>query len=88
MRFYTFTRLYGNEILLRGWDDKLGGHFKEKVPFKPTLFVSSPKPTDYKTLSGQHVAPVKPGTIKECREFISDYADVTGAKVFGFERFI
>ena len=32
--------------------------------------------------------PVKPGTIKETREFISKYDGVDGFKLYGFERFI
>ena len=39
-RFYTFARQYGNSILVRGWDDKKGGHFQEKVPFRPTMYLS------------------------------------------------
>ena len=88
MRFYTFAGTVANDIFVRGWDDEKGGHFKEKIPFKPTLFLSSPKPTKYKTLDGQYVSPVKPGTIRECREFIDNYSDVEGTSVFGMERFL
>jgi len=88
LKFYTFSQLIGNIIYVRGWDDNKGGHFREKVPFKPTLFVSSNKPSEYKTLSGYNVRPVKPGTVKESRQFIEDYGNVSGAKVFGMERFL
>ena len=88
MRFYTFARQYGNNILVRGWDDKHGGHFKAKVPFKPTFFVPTNKPTEYKTLSGRSVAPIQPGTIKECREFLNNYDGVSGTKVYGFDRML
>ena len=88
MRFYTYARQYGNNIIVRGWDDKLGGHFKERVPFKPTLFLPSPKPTEYQTLEGKYVSPIKPGSIKECRQFIDTYSGVDGTKVYGMERFV
>ena len=88
MRFYTFARQYGNNILVRGWDDEKGGHFNDRVPFKPTLFLPSKNPTEYKTLDGKYVAPVKPGTIKECRQFIDEYSGVAGTQVYGMERFI
>ena len=88
MRFYTFARQYGNNILVRGWDDALGGSFKKKVPFRPTFFVPSNKQTEWKTLEGEPVAPVQPGTMKECREFLKQYEDVDGAKVYGFDRMI
>ena len=88
MRFYTFARLYGNNVLLRGWDDKEGGSFKKKVPFSPTLFLPTNKPTEYKTLHGEPVAPIQPGTIRDCKEFLKQYKDVEGATVYGFDRFL
>ena len=88
MRFYTFVRLYGNEILIRGWDDSKGGYFQDKVPFKPTLFLSSNKDVGYKTLDGKNVAPVQPGTMKECKEFIANYSGVSGTQVYGMERYL
>ena len=60
----------------------------EKVAFQPTLFLPSKVPTDYTTLDGKNVAPVQPGTMKECREFIETYAGVSGTKVYGFERYL
>ena len=88
MRFYTFARLYGNEILLRGYDDRKGGYFMEKYLFKPTLFLQSNKPTEFKTLDGKFVSPIQPGTMKECREFIDQYSGVSGTRVYGFERYL
>ena len=88
MRFYTFCRLYGNEILVRGWDDAKGGHFQDKVKYKPTLFLSSKNETGYKTLKGENVAPVQPGTMKECKQFIQDYSGVSGTTVYGMERYL
>ena len=89
LRFYTFAATIGNNIHVRGWDDcTLVDTSMEKVPFKPTLFLSSNKPTDYQTLDGRYVAPVKPGGIKDCRAFIDDYNLVDGATVYGMERFL
>ena len=88
MKFYTSARLYGNEILYRGYDDMKGGSFCEKVEFKPTLFIPSKTKTEYVTLDGKYVSPVKPGGIKDCREFIEQYSSVEGMKIYGFERFM
>jgi DNA polymerase elongation subunit (family B) len=88
VKFYTVARQYGNQILIRGWDDEKGGHFKEKVRFLPTLFLPSKKPSKYKTLDGVNVTPVQPGTMRDCREFISQYEGVDGTKVYGFERYL
>jgi DNA polymerase elongation subunit (family B) len=80
--------LYGNEILLRGWDDQKGGSFMEKTRFQPTLFLQSKKPSKFKTLDGVSVSPIQPGSMKECRQFIEDYSNVSGTKVYGFERYL
>ena len=88
MKFYTFARKYGNNIIVRGWDDERGGHFLEKVPFKPTLFLPSKKPTEFKTLDGKYVSPIEPGTMKECTQFIQSYSGVDGTSVYGMERFV
>ena len=89
MKFYTFVRSYGKEILVRGWDDLKGGHFKEKVPFQPTLFMPSKRSTEeWHTLDGQPVHPVQPGNMRDCREFIKEYSGVQGTTVYGFDRFI
>ena len=88
MKFYTFVRQYGNNILVRGWDDAKGGHFQEKVPFRPTMFLPCKKETKYRTLDGIPVAPVQPGTIKETRNFIDQYTGVDGTMVYGMERFL
>ena len=55
----------------------------EKTLFKPTLFMQSKKETKYKTLDGKDVMPIQPGTMKECRQFVDDYSNVSGTQVYG-----
>ena len=86
MRFYTNIQMVGNQILVRGYEN--GQRYTHRDVYNPTLFVSSKKKSNYRTLSGEYVEPVKPGTIRETRDFISKYNDVDGFDVFGFERFI
>ena len=86
MRFYTNVQMVGDQILIRGYED--GKRFSNRDVYKPTMFVSSKRETKYKTLTGDYVEPVKPGTIKETREFISKYDGVDGFRLYGFERFI
>ena len=88
MRFYTFARIYGNNVLLRGWDDLEGGYFYKKVPFRPTFFLPSKKESDWKTLDGKNVSPIQPGTIRECKDFLKKYEGVDGTTVYGFERIL
>ena len=88
MRFYTFARVYGNNILLRGYDDREGGSFFKKVPFNPTFFMPSKKESEWKTLDGSNVTPIQPGTIRECKDFLKKYDGVEGTKFYGFERIL
>ena len=85
-RFYTNVQMYGNSILLRGYDN--GERFTSRQNFSPTLFVTSKKDSEWKTLDGEMVTPVSPGTIKESREFLKKYDDVDNFNVYGNERFI
>ena len=86
MRFYTNVQMVGDNFLVRGYEN--GKHFATREKFYPTLFVSANKKTKYKTLEGEHVEAVKPGTVRESRDFIKKYDGVEGFKVFGNERFI
>ena len=60
--------------------------FKEE--YSPTLFVKSKKPTEYKTLEGEYVEKVYPGTVRDCREFYKKYDDVDGFKIYGHDRYV
>ena len=86
MRFYTNVQMVGDNFLVRGYEN--GKHFATREKFYPTLFVSSNKKTKYKTLEGEYVEAVKPGTVRESRDFIKKYDGVEGFKVFGNGRFI
>ena len=86
MRFYTNVQMVGDNFLVRGYED--GKHFMNREKFYPTLFVNSKRKSKYKTLTGDVVEPIKPGTVRDCREFIKKYADIENFDVYGNERFI
>ena len=86
MRFYTNVQLVGDNFLVRGVEN--GKHFATREKFYPTLFVSSKKKTKYKTLEGEYVESVEPGTVRECREFIKKYEGVENFKIYGNDRYI
>ena len=81
MGFYTNVSLKGNRVLYRGY--RKGQRVQESVEYNPTLFVNSPSPTEYKTLDGKYVEPFRPGTIKDCRDFVRDYDGVKGFNIYG-----
>jgi DNA polymerase elongation subunit (family B) len=85
-RFYTNVVKYGNNLLLRYVNN--GQAFKSKVPYRPTLFV--PKKdgdSDWHTLEGAAVSPVKFESIKEASEYVERYKDVEGFNFYGQTQF-
>ena len=86
MRWYTNVQLIGNYFLVRAYED--GKHIEFREEFKPTLFVKSKKESKYRTLSGEVVDAVQPGTVKDCREFLKKYENVDGFEIYGNERYI
>ena len=87
MKFYTNVFQIGNSMLVRGYDN--GKHFSDREDFRPTFYVPTKKKrSKWKTLDGQLVEAVKPGTIRDCREFIDKYSQVQGFNVYGNERYV
>ena len=85
-RFYTNVQLIGNQFLVRGVDK--GQRFATRDEFFPQLFVKSKKKTKYKTLSGEPVEAINPGTVRDCRDFYKRYEDVEGFEIYGNDRYI
>jgi len=86
MRFYTNVQMVGDNFLVRGYED--GKHFMNREKFYPTLFVSSKRKTKYKTLEGEYVESIEPGSVRDCREFVKKYSEVENFKVYGNDRYI
>ena len=86
MKFYTNVQLIGNQFLVRGVEN--GKRYEHRDEFFPTLFVKSKKKTKYKTLDGQAVEEINPGTVRECRDFYKRYEDVEGFEIYGNDRYI
>ena len=82
MRFYTNVTQWGNQILIREVD---GGSSRQlKLDFQPTVWVTGQnKSADrWTTLSGTPVHPVKPGSIKDTKEYVAQYNDVENFQVY------
>jgi DNA polymerase elongation subunit (family B) len=84
-KFYTNVEIWGGKILYRGVEN--GVCVRYKVDYNPTLFVPSDKPTKYTTIYGEYVGPVKPGTIRDCRNFVKQYDGVDNFKIYGNQRY-
>ena len=86
MKFYTNVQLIGNQFLVRGVEN--GRRYEHRDEFFPTLFVKSKKDTKYRTLSGETVEEIRPGSVRDCREFYKKYDEVEGFGIYGNDRYI
>mgnify|MGYP003704078453 CR=1 FL=1 len=83
--FYTNISVSGKYILFRGVENDK--RVRRKIEYRPTFFLLSKEKSDYKTLAGDSVKPIQPGTIPECREFLERYESVDNFPIFGNNRF-
>ena len=73
MNFYTNIAQWGNYLLLR--EVVNGERISRKIKYSPTLYAPVAKPTEWKTLNGKFVAPIKHDTIKDAKDWIEQYKD-------------
>jgi DNA polymerase elongation subunit (family B) len=86
MRFYTNVQLIGNQFLVRGVEN--GKRFENRDEFFPTLFVKTKRDSKYRTLGGEAVEPINPGTVRDCRDFYKKYDEIDGFEIYGNDRYI
>ena len=78
--------MIGDHFLVRGYDN--GEYFQIREKYNPRLFVSCNKKTKYMTLEAEYVEKIKPGTVRESRDFLKQYENVDNFNVYGQDRFI
>ena len=86
MSFYTNVQTIGNSILFRGVSND-GKRFKDRIEYHPTLYIPTKEETKFKTLQGEPVGEIRPGTMKECREFVAKYKEIDNFNVYGNDKF-
>jgi len=84
-KYYTNVAVQGNNILFRGV--KNGRRVKMKIQYSPTLFLPSKKPSDWKTLFGDNLEPMKFNDIRDAKDFVRKYDGVENFKIYGNDRF-
>ena len=84
-QYYTNVVGVGNNIFYRGVKD--GRRVKYKIAYTPTLFLRSNKTTNFKTLEGEYLEPMKFEGMREARDFVNRYDGVQGFDVFGNANF-
>ena len=83
--FYTNVQVYGSRILYRGVED--GRKVKRKIDYFPTLYVPAKEHTGFTSVSGDAMAEMKPGNIRETRDFVETYKDVQNFKIYGNQKY-
>ena len=80
-----YTNVYQgfDALWVRGIEN--GRKFAHKVDFRPTVWINSQKQnqrSEWKTLEGQTVYPVQPGSMNDTRKFLAQYKDVENFKMW------
>jgi len=87
--FYTNVQCFGSNILYRGIQD--GKRVKQRIEYSPSLFLpftSNFGTTPFKNLKGEPLQQKIFGTVREARDYIKQFENVSGAsKVYGQTRF-
>ena len=73
-------------LLYRGYDN--GKRIQQKIKYKPTLYVSTNRPTTWKALDGTPVGEVHFDSMREANEWVQRNKDVAGRDIFGNTRYI
>jgi DNA polymerase elongation subunit (family B) len=84
-KYYTNVFVHNNHILFRGVNN--GKRIKSKVKYSPTLFLKSNKPSKWKSLFNESLEPMTFDTIREARDFVKRYEDVSNFQIFGNTRY-
>jgi len=83
--FYTNVQSVGNNILYRGVTD--GKRTKLKIPYQPTLYEKSSKITGYTSLDGVYLQPHKFDSMRDARDYLRQFENVSGKTIYGQNRF-
>jgi len=86
VKFYTSVEQAGDTILVRGYNE--GRPYQDRVKFNPTLFLPSPEKSEWRTLDGKYVRPVKQGTIRDAKRFVQDHRDIPDFDICGQTRYV
>ena len=87
MDFYTNVSRFGNNLLYIGY--KGGQRIQKRIPFKPTLYVSTPKPkSGWRTLFDEPVDPIEFDSMRDATDFTKRYQGVETFNIYGMNDFV
>lgn len=85
--FYTYYKQWGNSIFYSYIDEHGTQHHTKITDYEPTLYLKSSEPTEFKSIYGHYVSPVKHSSIKDAKDFIEKYKHVDGMSIEGNTKF-
>ena len=89
MNFYTNVTRYGNSLLYIGY--KGGQRVKQRIPFKPKLYIKTSKSVSeggYATLDNLLVEPIEFDSMKDATDFVKRYENVDDFTVYGMNNYV
>ena len=92
MNFYTNVTRFGNNLLVRGYQN--GKRYAKKIKYQPTFFVSTSfnslheDESGWQSLCGRPVGKIKLDSMREAKDWIQMNKDVVGRHIFGNDRYI
>ena len=84
--FYTSVTRSGNYIYFRGYNNNK--RIQKKVKYKPTLYIASPDPTEFKSLRGSYLGEMDFESIHDASDFLKRHRDVDNFEIHGNTNFI
>ena len=85
MHFYTNVYRYRDYILARGYRN--GKPFTNRLKYQPTFYVSTNKPSAFKSIHGHNLEPKKFPSKSASRAWREKYDNIGGFEVHGLDRF-
>lgn len=81
--FYTNIRVSGNNILFLGYDNKTGKRIKEKIPYKPKLFIDSNEETGFKNIDNHNIKEIRFNSLSDCKDYVKRYSSISSYNIYG-----
>ena len=84
--FYTNVTRVADYIYFRGYNS--GRRIQQRVKYKPTFYVASPKPTEFKSLTGSYLAEMDFDTMGDAMDFLKRHKGVDNFDIHGNTNFV
>ena len=84
--FYLNIRQYGNDMLVRSFEDGKRQMYKSR--YEPYLFVKGKDSNEYRTVHDESVKKLQFNSIKDAKNFTKKYQEMDGFEYYGMTNFV